>query len=215
MPLVIYDKDDLKATLYCLLTLRIGHLHLCCSLDPEWAGRMILFKQGERSAPRAWRPAILWHIATLGGEVTLAAWLMNFRGAHASAEYSAMPSSAQSSRLPSRPRHVDRSFSIRHGGPCISCPHSRRFKSFTDFLGIAVTTCIGAVLIIYVFDYVTSTESRAYIPTERWEMSGFIKDFKEGRINTSIILLERWVSEGPLRWVIGLGSSKLRLMSQS
>jgi hypothetical protein len=205
MPLVIYDKDDLKATLYCLLTLGSA---ICTLLlvNSDWAGRMILFKQGATIGAKGMEAGNPLAIATLGGEVALAAWLMNFKGAARFWQVFRYAVIGAGFALTVKASSRGQTFAFGMAALAF-LPYSRRFKSFTDFIGIAITTCLGAVIIIYVFDYITTTESKTYIPTERWEMSGFIKDFKEGRINTSIILLKLWAAEGPLRWVFGLGSS--------
>ena len=85
-------------------------------------------------------------------------------------------------------------------------PYSRRFKSFNNFLGVAAATALAAGLIFVIFKWITSHESTAFIPEERWGWKGFVADYGE-RVTISLILLSRWLSEGPVRWVIGLGSS--------
>jgi hypothetical protein len=175
-------------------------------LNSNWAGRMIIFERGATIGAKGMERGNPLAIATLGGEVALAAWLMNFKGA--ARFWQIFRYAVIGAGFALTVKASSRGQTMAFGLAALTfLPYSRRFKSFTDFLGIAFTACVGAMIVIFVFDYITKNESTAFIPEERWGMAGFVKDFQEGRINTSIVLLNRWLSEGPVRWVVGLGSS--------
>lgn len=205
MPLAISDKSDLRGTLYCLLTLGTA-ICLLLLINSKWSGRMIEFKQGANIGAKGMEAGNPLAIATLGGEVALAAWLMNFKGAARFWQVFryAVIGAGFALTVKASSRGQTMAFIL---AAIAFLPYSRRFKSFNNFLAVAVTTAIGAAIIIFTFDLVLKSQSTAFIPEERWQVSGFLEDYTEGRVNTSIILLEHWIKGGPLRWVFGLGSS--------
>ncbi len=205
MPLVIHSKEDLRATLYCLLTLGSA-ICLLLLLNSNWSGRMIVFQQGASIGAKGMERGNPLAIATLGGEVALAAALMNFKGAARFWQVMRFAIIGVGFALTVKASSRGQTFAFVLAGLAF-LPFSRRFKSFNDFLVVTLTVAFGAAIVMFTFDYIMKTSSSSLAPESRWDASGFIRDFREGRINTSIILLNRWISEGPLRWVFGLGSS--------
>lgn len=204
MPLALSDKEDLRATLYCVLTLGTP---ICMLLlfTAHWNGRMIMFdvegishvKGLERGNPLA--------IATLGGEVALIAWLMNFTGKARIWQVMRFAIVGIGFAVSVKASSRGQAFGFIIAA-MVFLPYSRRFQSVGNFLAVAAGALIGAGVLVFVFDWVLSTAS-ANAPTSRWDPHEFIRDFKESRIDVSMVLIRRWLDGGPLRWVFGLGSS--------
>lgn len=207
LPLAISDRHDLKVTLYTLLTMGFG-LSLMLLMSANWQGRGIAFQTGAGIGGVGMGEGNPLAIATLGGQVALAAMLMNFRGV---AKFWSIFRYAIIG--------VGFALAVKSGsrGQAVAVviaalaflPYSRRFKDLSSFLSFALTMVFVGGVLLLVFEQLT--RGVAVIgqsdSTDRWSWAGFMEAYSDGRINTSLRLLGAWLVAGPHRWLVGLGSS--------
>lgn len=205
MPLAISDKDDLKATLYCVLTLGSA-ICLMLLLTANWQDRVIVLAEGVSIGAKGMERGNPLAIATMGGQVALVALLMNFKGTARfwQALRWVIVGIGFALTVKSGSRGQTFAFAI---AAFTFLAYSRRFKSFSQFLGIVVTSVIFGAILLFVFEKLTSNAAPGMKVEDRWSWTAFREAYEGGRVQTSVILLKRWLSEGPIRWVIGLGSS--------
>ena len=200
-PLIIIDRDDLKAMLYTLMASGFG-LGLLLLTTTTWSSRNVEFQTGSVLAGFGLSRGNPLAVATLGAQMALVVLLMNFRG---------------TARVWQILRYVifgvGLALSVKSGsrGQAIGLmlvsaamfPLSRRFKDFTGFIGFIVSVAVMGTVAVLIFDTLTSQE----LDTKRWTLSTFSEAYGSGRLGTSMEVLSRWITGGPFRWVLGLGSN--------
>jgi hypothetical protein len=204
MPLVISDLDDLRTTLYTVLTVGTAISVMVMTMG-EWQGRTLLFQVGTVLAEEGLERGNPLAIAGIAAYVALIAMLMNFRGKARFWQvirYGVIGLSfALSVKSGSRGQTVSIIF-------CVLCflPYSRRFKDIRGFLALAISIAIFSVITLWLLAKLTTDENTPGVG-DRWSYEGFIGSYQEGRIDQSLYLLHAWAAAGPVAWFIGLGSS--------
>jgi hypothetical protein len=205
MPLAVSDRDDLKVTLYTMLSLGVA----VCSLllvTADWADRKVIMRSGaaigsiglERGNPLA--------VATLGGQVAMASLLMNFKGTASFWRVFRYIVFGVGFALTVKSGSRGQTFALIIATLAFF-PFSRRFKDLKGFIGFAISIIIFGALVVSIADYFIGQSANEIRVEDRWSWQAFVDAYQGGRINTSLILLSFWFEGGPLRWIVGLGSS--------
>jgi hypothetical protein len=204
MPLVISDLDDLRVTIYTILSVGTTISILVMTMG-EWQGRTLMFQVGSVLAEQGLERGNPLAIAGVAGYVALIAMLMNFRGKARFwqiVRYAVIALAfALSVKSGSRGQTVSIIF-------CVVCllPYSRRFKDINSFLALALSIAIFSALTLWLLAKLTTDENTPGVG-DRWSWEGFVGSYEEGRVNQAMRLLSAWAAAGPLAWFIGLGSS--------
>ncbi len=197
MPLVVRDFADARAGL--LMTLFLGSVILILLLTTtNWTGREITFAssvgslRGEKGNPLA--------IASLGGWVALIALLCNFRGLGKPLTILRYGVVVLGLLVAMRSNSRGQVFALVTSA-LLFLPLSRQIKDIKQFflVGFGVVVVLG--IFVFLFD------SRGLAQTDRWNTSEMVTVYSGSRLGTAGQLLAAWWDEGPIAWVIGLGSS--------
>jgi len=201
LPFLVRNLDDLRASLLLLIT--VGGL-LCVLLltTVDWRDRTITMTYGssvgsvigDRGNPLA--------VASLAGHVCLAAVLMPIRRVPGlgSALSLLLRWGLVATCIILSIRTGSRGQSVALGiAALVFIPLSRNVKNIPGFFGMVVSAGLFFGLAYFIFPQVQQTNV--------WTREGFWDAWTTGRYNTSMILLDRWATEGPIHWVLGLGSS--------
>lgn len=194
---------DLRASYQVLLVSGLVLVPIF-TLFSDWSGRAVKFVeagagQGSIRAGVGGNPLA---IATYGGYVMLAALLLHFSGASRFFQIVrwGLVAGGLAIGLMSGSRGQIVAMLI---AALAFLPMSRRIKNLGQFLGLGIALMLILGLSSVLYD--TLIASTAW-QEDRWQRDAFWTAWTEGRLNTSLILLERWLDGGPVAWIFGLGA---------
>ncbi len=195
MPLVICKARDLQDAVYTVLIL--GCPVLLSMLGANWTGRSLEFDTWAAAGQAAGNPLA---VASVAGYIAIAATLMNYRG---------LARIWQPLRWAIVILAILIIFKSASRGQLFACllaviallPVSRRLSKASGLVGTAVGLFLLSLVASVLFAHVAALQGG------RWDWTTMFQTYEGGRVDTSLTVLKAWVHAGPLRWLIGLGSS--------
>lgn len=191
MPMLVYDIRDLRTGLYYMLI--VGSvLAVLLALTVTWTYRGIELKGavGTKGNPLA--------VASMGGYVCIIAALMNFRGISRVWQLLRWPVMAFGFYLPIVSGSRGQLIALV---PVIGLliPMSRRFTNWKG--AVATIFGLGLFAVIVVAGY------SMFATGERWSGEELVAGYSETRLYAAKVVLGKWISSGPIAWLIGMGNS--------
>jgi hypothetical protein len=198
LTLLVSNFRDMRSALYVLITIGACLLPVF-AMSYTGTEREIQFERsGAAVGQLDLKGGNPLAIATFAGTVSIAAILMNFRGM---ARFWTVLRWAVVA--------VGIIVSIRSGsrGQLFALivvvlaflPLSRRINNLAGFAGLVMGVLIFGVLLSAVYGQ--------FATDRRWEPTQWFDAYTQGRVNTSVILLNEWFDAGPVAWLLGLGAA--------
>jgi hypothetical protein len=198
MPLLIRDSGELRTALVTTMLLG-GGIVVMLLLTATWTGRSIQFGSAGYGSIRGASGNPL-AIASLGGWVALIALLCNFQGVGKLIQYARYPLVGLGIAMTIQASSRGQLFALLVAAIAF-LPLSRGLKSVRGVFvaGVGVLTILGLAYLL--FDLLVGEGNT------RWDPQEMMNTFRASRLEMAWILISAWIDEGPLAWVIGLGTS--------
>jgi hypothetical protein len=196
--MTVRSYRDLRASFNLMMTVGAFLLTIFL-LFTEWQGRQIQLERGaaigsiisDRGNPLA--------VATLAGQVGLAALLMNFRGVERIWQILRWVLIGMAITITFQSGSRGQLFAMVFAGAAF-LPYSRRVKNVANFVGLVIGGVVFLALVSVLFDVMVGGSTR-------WTPDEFFRTYSGTRVDTSLVLLRAWLDAGPMFWLIGLGSN--------